>query len=473
MADGESPLIKALRQAVRSAPEQAEFRVALAEALIGAGDTQGAIVELGEALRLEPGSAQARALMLAALSRGTAAEGGEAATVAVPAQAAPAGQATPTVQATPVAQAMPAAQATPIAQADQHQAEESQPTEEDPAASKDPGFDWSAAEAELGDIAPPPRFTAASKPLAADDAGEDPEGVPAHDVERPALTLADVGGLADVKERLQVSFLAPMRNPELRKIYGKSLRGGLLLYGPPGCGKTFIARAVAGEIGASFISVGISEVLELWFGASEKNLSELFELARRQTPCVLFFDELDALGQRRSQTRSSMMRTVVNQFLTELDSVGADNEGVFVLGATNAPWDVDPALRRPGRFDRTVLVLPPDAPAREDILQYHLRDRPIAGIDLESLVARTDGFSGADLAYLCESATENALIDAVRSGEVRMMGMADFEAALKDVRPSTGPWFDAARSVALFANEGGAYDDLAAYFKNHKGAKGL
>jgi len=429
MSDGESPLINALRQAVRSAPEQAEFRVALAEALIGADDTQGAIVELGEALRLAPESARARELMLSALGGGVAATAGVAAT----------------------------------------------PTEENLTAKKDSGFDWSAAEAELGDIAPPPRFTSSQKPkpVAADDKGEDPEGVPAHDVERPALTLADVGGLLDVKERLQVSFLAPMRNPELRKIYGKSLRGGLLLYGPPGCGKTFIARAVAGEIGASFISVGISEVLELWFGASEKNLSELFELARRQAPCVLFFDELDALGQRRSQTRSSMMRTVVNQFLTELDSAGSDNEGVFVLGATNAPWDVDPALRRPGRFDRTVLVLPPDAPARAEILRYHLRDRPIAGIDLESLVERTDGFSGADLAYLCETATENALIDAVRSGEVRLMGMADFEAALTDVRPSTGPWFDAARSVALFANEGGAYDDLAAYFKNHKGAKGL
>ena len=438
MSDGESPLINALRQAVRSAPEQAEFRVALAEALIGAGDTQGAIVELGEALRLEPGSARARELMLTALSGGVAATAATVAAAATPAEV-------PTHQA----------------------------TEEQTAANQDTGFDWSAAEAELGDIAPPPRFTSAPKPVAAAGEGEDPEGVPAHDVERPALTLADVGGLVDVKERLQVSFLAPMRNPELRKIYGKSLRGGLLLYGPPGCGKTFIARAVAGEIGASFISVGISEVLELWFGASEKNLSELFELARRQTPCVLFFDELDALGQRRSQTRSSMMRTVVNQFLAELDSVGADNEGVFVLGATNAPWDVDPALRRPGRFDRTVLVLPPDAPAREEILRYHLRDRPIAGIDLESLVGRTDGFSGADIAYLCESATENALIDAVRSGEVRLMGMPDFEAALKDVHPSTGPWFDAARSVALFANEGGAYDDLAAYFKSHKGTKGL
>ena len=421
MADGESPLIHALRQAVRSAPEQAEFRVALAEALISAGDAQGAIVELGEALRLEPGSAQARELMLRALSGGA------------------------------VAESVPAAS----------------PKAVEDTAKQDARFDWSAAEAELGDTAPPPRFAPGPTAAAADDEQDDPQGVPAHDVERPALTLADVGGLSDVKERLQIAFLAPMRNPELRKLYGKSLRGGLLLYGPPGCGKTFIARAVAGELGASFVSVGISEVLDVWIGASEKNLRELFELARRQSPCVLFFDEVDALGQRRSQTRNSTMRTTVNQFLAELDSVGADNEGVFVLGATNAPWDVDPALRRPGRFDRTVLVLPPDSPAREEILRYHLRDRPIAGIDLAPLVSRTDGFSGADIAHLCESAAEIALMDAVRSGEARLMGMADFEAALKAVHPSTGPWFDAARSVALFANEGGAYDDLAAYFKSH------
>ncbi|WP_329367466.1 AAA family ATPase [Streptomyces sp. NBC_00669] len=426
MADPESPLLHALRQAVRSAPEQAEFRVALAEALINAGDADGAIVELGEALRLAPDSVPARQLMLRALSGGT-------------------------------------------------------PAESVPAEKPDAGFDWPTAEAELRDVAPPPRFTPAPAPppavpapppAAADDAREDPRGAPAHEVERPALTLADVGGLSDVKDRLQAAFLAPLRNPELRRLYGKSLRGGLLLYGPPGCGKTFVARAVAGELGASFVSVGIADVLDMWIGSSERNLSELFQLARRQAPCVLFFDEVDALGQRRSQTRNSTMRTTVNQFLAELDSVGSDNEGVFVLGATNAPWDVDPALRRPGRFDRTVLVLPPDAEARAEILRYHLRDRPIAGVDLASLVERTDGFSGADVAHLCESAAEIALMDAVRSGEARLMGMPDFDAALADARPSTGPWFDAARSVALFANEGGAYDDLAAYFKSHKGTKG-
>jgi AAA+ superfamily predicted ATPase len=451
MSDGEGPLIHALRQAVRSAPAQAEFRVALAEALLNAGDAQGAIVELGEALRLEPSSAQVRELMLKALSGGAVAG-------SVPATSSKADE--DAVPASSDAQPAGTAGSGP-GSADSTES----------AAKQGARFDWSAAEAELGDMNPPPRFTPAPAP-ATDDEHDDPRGVPAHDVERPTLRLPDVGGLSDVKERLQVAFLAPMRNPELRRLYGKSLRGGLLLYGPPGCGKTFIARAVAGELGASFVSVGISEVLDMWIGASEKNLSELFELARRQSPCVLFFDEVDALGQRRSQTRSSAMRTTVNQFLAELDSVGSDNEGVFVLGATNAPWDVDPALRRPGRFDRTVLVLPPDSPAREQILRYHLRDRPIAGIDLASLVSRTDGFSGADIAHLCESAAEIALMDAVRSGEARLMGMPDFEAALKAVHPSTGPWFDAARSVALFANEGGAYDDLVAYFKNHNGTQG-
>jgi SpoVK/Ycf46/Vps4 family AAA+-type ATPase len=147
--------------------------------------------------------------------------------------------------------------------------------------------------------------------------------------------------------------------------------------------------------------------------------------------------------------------------------VASDNEGLFVLGATNQPWDIDAALRRPGRFDRTVLVLPPDGPARSAILDYHLRNRPVANIELAKLVAATDRFSGADLAHLCETAAEKALIDSARSGVVRMIGMPDFEAALREIRPSTGPWFSSARGVAMFANEGGAYDDLVAYFRDH------
>src|SRR5687768_17072078 len=233
------------------------------------------------------------------------------------------------------------------------------------------GVDWAALEDEFQDVVPP-RFA---------PAGDEPEpvrgaGDRAFDVERSTVTLADVGGMAEVKQRLELAFLGPLRNPELRALFGKSLRGGLLLYGPPGCGKTFLARAVAGEMGAAFLSLSIVDVLTMWVGSSERNLHDLFNAARAHAPCVLFLDEIDALGHKRSQLNSSAMRTVVNQLLTELDGVDGNNDGVFVLAATNAPWDIDAALRRPGRLDRTVLVLPPDAPARAAILEYHLRDRP-------------------------------------------------------------------------------------------------
>jgi SpoVK/Ycf46/Vps4 family AAA+-type ATPase len=289
--------------------------------------------------------------------------------------------------------------------------------------------------------------------------------VSAWDVEDATITLADVGGLTEVKERLEVSFLAPLRNPQMRRMYGKSLRGGLLLYGPPGCGKTFVARAVAGEMGAKFISVGLSDILDMWVGNSEKNIHELFTLARAQAPVVLFLDEIDALGQKRSQTRQSAMRGSVNQLLTELDGVDGANEGVFVLAATNQPWDVDPALRRPGRLDRTLLVLPPDAAAREAILRHHLKSRPVEGIDLSRLARLSDGYSGADLAYLCEAAAERAMMHGVRTGTVRMIQMADLESAIREIRPSVGSWFDLARNVVLFADSDGTYAELRHYMK--------
>jgi AAA+ superfamily predicted ATPase len=296
------------------------------------------------------------------------------------------------------------------------------------------------------------------------------EGVtPWWEVETPDLTLKDVGGMEQVKHRLNVAFLGPMRNPELRKAYGKSLRGGLLLYGPPGCGKTFIARATAGELGARFLGIGLSDILDMWLGQSEHRLHELFENARRNAPCVLFFDELDAIGQKRVQLQHhGSMRNVVNQLLQELDGVDSNNEGVFVLGATNHPWDVDTAFLRPGRFDRMLVVVPPDEPARLAILQHHVKGRPVEGVDLRAMAARTDGFSGADLAHLCETATENALEQSVQTGVVRPITAADFQDALRQVRPSTRPWFETARNFVLFGNESGAYDELMAYMKTKK-----
>jgi len=317
-----------------------------------------------------------------------------------------------------------------------------------------------------------------ARPDAGSGAGEGPERVrvgagdevtPWWEVETPDLTLKDVGGMEHVKHRLHVAFLGPMRNPELRKAYGKSLRGGLLLYGPPGCGKTFIARATAGELGARFLGIGLSDVLDMWLGQSERRLHEIFEHARRNAPCVLFFDELDAIGQKRVQLQHhGSMRNVVNQLLQELDGVDANNEGVFVLGATNHPWDVDAAFLRPGRFDRILVVVPPDEPARLAILQHHLKGRPVEGVELRAIAARTDGFSGADLAHLCETATENAMEESMQMGTVRPIATVNFQEALRQVRPSTRPWFETARNFVLFANQSGAYDDLMAYMKTKK-----
>jgi AAA+ superfamily predicted ATPase len=411
MAD-ESPLIRSLRAAVAAAPGDVPLRLHFAELLLSEGRNDEAVAEAAAALQHAPGDADARALMVRAMGM-------------------------PPVESPPA----------PVAES--------------------PSFDWDAAEQQVRDLVGP-RFLDDPQAEGADGTAGD---AAAWDVDAPgAVRLADVGGMEEVKERLEAAFLAPMRNPELRRLYGKSLRGGLLLYGPPGCGKTFIARAVAGELGADFLTVSLSDVLDMWIGASEKNVHDIFETARRQAPCVVFLDELDALGAKRSRTHHSGLRNVVNQLLTELDGIasGAGNEGVFVLAATNVPWDVDIALRRPGRLDRTLLVLPPDAAARESILRYHLRERPIEAVDLGKLVRATEDFSGADLAHVCESAAEAALLDSARTGSVRLITTKDLLGAAKQIKPSTEPWFAAARNVAMFANEGGLYDDLLAHLKRKR-----
>jgi len=288
------------------------------------------------------------------------------------------------------------------------------------------------------------------------------------EVERPAVRMRDVAGMEHVKQRIELAFLGPLRNPEMRKLYGKSLRGGLLLYGPPGCGKTFIARAIAGELGAAFLSIGLSDVLDMYYGESERKLHEIFETARRMAPCVLFIDEIDALGRKRSFLRESAGRTLVNQLLAELDSIESENEGLFVLAATNHPWDVDSALRRPGRLDRMLLVLPPDPPARIAILKSGIADRPSSGIDVAALAAKSEGYSGADLVHVVDSAAELAMADSLATGDVRPIGMNDFTRALSEARPSTRSWFDTARNYAQFANDGGMYDELLSYMRKQK-----
>ena len=427
----EPTVLDSLRKAVEAMPDDVPLRLHLATMLLGAGQRDEAVRQLGAVLQRDPGNAQALGL-LRDPGAGPAAD---------PPVISP--ERTGSPAAPPVPHATPAG--------------------------ADPGkaqhYDWSQAEDELRDVLPA-MFVGDGE--TADSASAGIDEADAYDAEHAGLTLADVAGMTEVKQRLEAAFLAPMRNPDLRRLYGKSLRGGLLLYGPPGCGKTFIARAVAGELGARFIAVSFADIIDMFVGQSERNIHELFEIARRNAPCVLFLDEVDAIGQKRSQLRNTPMRSAVNQLLLELDDISGNNDGVFLLAATNHPWDVDSALRRPGRFDRTLLVLPPDAAAREGVFRYHLKGRPVAGIDLARLARQTDGYSGADIAHICETAAERALMDSVRIGEPRMIGLGDLEAAIGEVKPSLGAWFDTARNVALFANENGSYDDLAAYLRQRR-----
>ncbi len=422
-------MIESLRRAVAAAPDDLPLRRLLAEQLLAAGDRGDALAEIAAVLQRDPSDSTAREMMAAILAE-------------------------PEIE--------PATLPGPTTQPESQP--ESEPVAEQSSAD-DTGFDWSAAEAQVEHIAEK-MFVSAL------DGDGGPTQLPGEQglfkAETSTITLADVGGLSEVKDRIESAFLAPLRNPELRALYGKSLRGGLLLYGPPGCGKTFLARAVAGELGASFLTVTITDVLDQYIGNSEKNMHEAFEVARRNAPCVLFIDEVDALGIRRSQTQNYGLRGVVNQLLTDLDGVGGGSEGVFVLAATNMPWDLDPALRRPGRLDRTVLVLPPDAPAREAIFRYHLSQRPVAGIDLRELAAASDGLSGADIAYVCELASEQALLDSVRTRSARMIEMADVRTALTQVRPSIGPWLDSARNVVKYGDDDGTYRDLKEFLKKMK-----
>jgi AAA+ superfamily predicted ATPase len=289
------------------------------------------------------------------------------------------------------------------------------------------------------------------------------------EVEKPTITFADVGGLDELKEKVRLRVLYPLKRPDLYKAFGKKVGGGLLLYGPPGCGKTFLARATAGEAGIHFVAVGIEEVLDMWLGQSEKKLHELFKTARDKAPAILFFDEVDSLGGRRSGLRHESYRTLVTQFLSELDGANGQSEGVLVIGATNAPWDVDPAFRRPGRFGEVLFVPPPDLRARVEILKLKLAGKPVApDVDVAEIARATDLHSGADLDHVVQSAIEGALAESLRGGAIRNITTADLRAAQKKVKPTTLEWFSTAKNFATYANDSGQFDEVLDYLKRHR-----
>ncbi len=453
-------LLSSLKRAVEANPEDSGLRLHVAEMLLGAGRHSESIGEVNAVLRQDPAHPGALALLNRTVAALTAQAGG----LAQP--AAPAAQpgveyAEAQLQETDARVPEPedAEHAPQDAEPAQAEDAETAPAEDGPSTAS---FDWTRAEREVGSDVPPP-FVAEPQP----GSSEGGEGVAPLEPETPTVTLKDVGGLEAVKKRLDESFLQPMKNAELAKAFGKSLRGGLLLYGPPGCGKTFLARAVAGELGAVFMSVTMTDILDPYHGVTEKNMKAVFDSARAHSPTVLFLDEVDAIGMRRSGLGNNpMIRQMVNQLLIEMDSMAGNNDGLYLLAATNHPWDLDEALLRPGRLDRTLLVTPPDFEARRTILEYHLRDRPLAGIDLSSIVLRTEMFSGADLAHVCVTAAEKAMTESIQANRICPITMKHINAALEEINPSTMAWLESSRNVVKFSNDHGRYNDLAEYLRS-------
>lgn len=286
--------------------------------------------------------------------------------------------------------------------------------------------------------------------------------------EEQAITFADVGGLEDVKKTIHKTIILPLLRPDLYRKYKRRAGGGILLFGPPGCGKTMLARATAGECGLPFFNVRIEEVLDPYIGASERNLHMAFEQARLNRPCVLFLDELDALGYARRKHTSSSSRALVDQILQEMDAIGAENQEVLILAATNAPWDLDDALMRPGRFDRRIFVAPPDEKARQKIIQLMLADLPVEKVNEKALARQTTLFSGADLRVMVDHAVDLVIDEALETGSEPPVTGQHLETALVDLRPTTLDWLDRAQNYVEFANQDKRYDEVASFLRSRE-----
>lgn len=267
------------------------------------------------------------------------------------------------------------------------------------------------------------------------------------DPERDRVTFDDVGGLESVKEEIRRKIVYPLQQPELHRAYGRPVGGAMLLYGPPGCGKTLLLRAVAGEAQCNYLAVGLHEIFDPYFGSTERNLHQMFETARLNAPCVLVLDGLDSLAQDRRQVRESQLRNVVNQLLHEMDALRSGGQRVLVLAATSQPWTLDPALCRPGRFEQSLFIPPPDKATRAEILQRLLAQKPVGRVNMKALVEATEGFSGADLHWVLDRAAELALGQAMAKGHpLPIAGSLLIEVA-KAHEPTTRDWFAGVQSV--------------------------
>ena len=366
------------------------------------------------------------------------------------------GGASPTTEAVkPAAEPEAEPETRPQEDVPDYEVKDTSPTDEPAAGGESDDGDDTSDDDRLAEVAP--------------EAGEVEEWAKQFDWGDLHVTFADVAGLKDVKKQINLRIIAPFKNKEIYQAFRRQGGGGILMYGPPGCGKTYVAKATAGECGARFVSIGLHDILDRYWGESEKLIHGLFEEARRRAPTVLFFDEFDAIGTTRTRSESHFIKTVVDQLLQEMDGVGGKNDDVLVFAATNVPWNVDSAFRRPGRFDRLLFVPPPDEEARLQIIQMHAEKLPAAEkLPLTALAKKTSLFTGADLKSLVERASERALERSLETGEIHPVVAKDFDRELKKMSSSAEEWLSTAKNYARYSNEGGRYDELADFLKRAK-----
>lgn len=256
--------------------------------------------------------------------------------------------------------------------------------------------------------------------------------------EKPAMRFADVAGLEQVKEDIRLKMIYPFEHPELAEKFGIRAGGGVLMYGPPGTGKTMLAKATAGEIDATFFRISPADVLSKWVGEAEQNIKKLFDAAAAEPRSIIFIDEIEALVPARRDEGSSVMQRVVPQILQGVE--GFDKKAgrpILMMGATNVPWQLDPAMLRPGRFDEKIYIPLPDLPARRKMLEIYLSKRPLSDqVDLDALAARLDGYSGADIKYLCDRAAVVPFMQSVATGTEGQITLEILNDVIRETSPS-------------------------------------
>ncbi|WP_462273693.1 ATP-binding protein [Methanohalophilus sp.] len=277
------------------------------------------------------------------------------------------------------------------------------------------------------------------------------------------IGFEDIGGLEDVKEDIRKAIIYPFTHKELYQMYGQKAGEGILLYGPPGCGKTMMAKAAAKECDADFFIVKTSSIVSKWVGSSEKNIKQIFAEARESEKAIIFFDEIDSIAGRRSEAEEHAKR-LVNELLTQMDGIDATQDNLLVLAATNEPWAIDPALRRPGRFSKLLFIPEPDIQARKAILDLNLKNRPVAeDIDLNHLAEMTDAYSGADITAICKETADIPLSEALRGNGTRKIETRDFMEIFNKRKPSIRNWYIEAQKQIEKTGESDTFSDIMDY----------